>query len=71
MAMKKFDPRNEHKVDYTRFSETVYCPYDPNLTIAGKKMRFIVNVTLTPSLWSQITSKNLVAGLVSLYQKTR
>ena len=43
MAMKKFDPRNEHKENYVRFSETVYCPYDPDITIAGKKMRFIVN----------------------------
>ena len=37
MAMKKFDPRNEHKENYVRFSETVYCPYDPDITIAERK----------------------------------
>ena len=46
--MKKFDPRNEHKVDYTRFGNTVYCSFDPNLTISGKKMRFIVNSEADP-----------------------
>jgi hypothetical protein len=48
MAMKKFDPRNEHKVEFQRFGETVYCPYDPNLQIAGKKIRFIVNTEADP-----------------------
>ena len=31
MGIKKFDSRNEHKVDFKRFGDTVYCPYDPNL----------------------------------------
>ena len=44
-AMKKFDPRN---VDYKRFGDTVYCPFDPNLTIAGKKLRFIVSADADP-----------------------
>ena len=48
LAMKKFDPRNEHKEDYKRYGETVYCPYDPNLMVAGKKMRFIVNTDADP-----------------------
>ena len=46
--MKKFDPRNEHKVDYGRFGSTVYCPFDPNLMIAGKKLRFIVSTDADP-----------------------
>jgi len=37
MGMKKFDPRWEHKVEYSRLGDTVYCPFDPNLTIDGKK----------------------------------
>ncbi len=48
MGMKKFDPRNEHKVEYKRFGDTVYCPFDPNLEIGGKKMRFIVNADADP-----------------------
>ena len=48
MGMKKFDPRNEHKVEYKRFGDTVYCPFDPNLEIAGKKMRFIVDFDADP-----------------------
>ena len=58
LALKKFDPRNEHKEDYERYAETVYRPYDPNLMIAGKKMKFIVNTDVTLSLFNQITSKN-------------
>ena len=48
MGMKKFDPRNEHRIEYKRFGDTVYCPLDPNLQIAGKKMRFIVNADADP-----------------------
>src|SRR5690349_24712754 len=48
MGMKKFDPRNEHKIEYKRFGNTVYCPFDPNLEIAGKKMRFIVSADADP-----------------------
>jgi len=47
-AMKKFDPRFEHKVDYERYGETVYCPFDPNLNIAGQKLRFIINTDADP-----------------------
>ena len=47
-AMKKFGPRIEHKVDYKRFGSTVYCPFDPNLMIAGKKLRFIVSTDADP-----------------------
>ena len=49
MGMKRFDPRNVHKVDYTRFSETSYSPFDPELKIGGEKLRFIVNVAVDPS----------------------
>jgi hypothetical protein len=48
MGMKKFDPRNEHKTEYQCFGDTVYCPFDPNLEIAGRKMRFIVNADADP-----------------------
>src|SRR3954466_15395564 len=44
-GMKKFDPRN---TDYKRFGGTVYCPFDRNLTIAGKKIRFIVDPEADP-----------------------
>jgi hypothetical protein len=47
-ALKKFDPRFEHKVDYERYGDTVYCPFDPNLTIAGQKLRFIINTEADP-----------------------
>ena len=47
-ALKKFDPRFEHKLDYARYGDTVYCPFDPNLTIAGQKMRFIINTDADP-----------------------
>ena len=49
MAMKKFDARNEHEVEFERHGETVYCPYNPNLTIAGTKLRFIVDVAADTS----------------------
>ena len=42
MAMKKFDPRYESK--YDRYGDTVYCPYDPALTINGERLKFLVNV---------------------------
>ena len=37
MATKQFDPRNEHKTDFERYAATVYCPYDPELTINGER----------------------------------
>ena len=49
MAMKQFDPRNQPQIDYTRYGETVYCPYDPELTIQGSKLRFIVDVAADPN----------------------
>jgi len=48
MGMKKFDPRWVHKIDYERYAETVYCPFDPNLVIGGKKLRFIVTTSADP-----------------------
>jgi hypothetical protein len=49
MGMKRFDPRNVHKVEYHRTSEACYSPFDPELTIAGEKIRFIVNVAVDPN----------------------
>ena len=49
MGMKKFDPRWVHKIDYTRHNTNVYTPFDPELTIAGEKIRFIVNVAADPN----------------------
>ena len=46
MAMKKHDPNA--KIQYETYGETVYCPYDPNLTIDGERMKFIVNVAADP-----------------------
>ena len=51
-GLKKFDSRNEHKIQYTRFGNTVYCPFDPNLTISGKKMGFITSEADPDSLQS-------------------
>ena len=48
LAWKKFDSRNKHKIEYKRFGGTVYCPFDPNLTISGKRIRFIVSTEADP-----------------------
>jgi len=48
-ASKKFDPRFVPKVEFERYGTTVYCPYDPMLTINGEKLRFIVNVAADPN----------------------
>jgi hypothetical protein len=48
MAMKKFDPRNEPKTEFERYASTVYCPYDPQLSIDGVKLKFIVDVAADP-----------------------
>jgi len=48
MAMKKFDPRYIPKIAYDRYGDTIYCPYDPNLTIGGEKLKFIVNAAADP-----------------------
>ena len=37
------------RVNYERYGSTVYCPYDPNLTIDGEKLKFIVNVAADQS----------------------
>ena len=42
MAMKKFDLRSQTE-------KSSYSPFDPNLTIAGEKIKFIVNVALDPN----------------------
>ncbi len=49
MAMKQFDPRNVPKIEFERYASTIYCPYDPNLTIDGVKLKFIVDVAADPS----------------------
>jgi hypothetical protein len=49
MAMKKFDSRNEHKTDFERYASTVYCPYDPQLNIAGTKLKFIIDIAADPN----------------------
>ena len=48
-AAKQFDPRNMPRVEYERYGATIYCPYDPNLTINGEKLNFIVNTAADPS----------------------
>ena len=48
-ASKKFDPRFIPKIDYERYGSTVYCPYDPQLTINGEKLKFIVNTAADPN----------------------
>ena len=48
LGLKKFDPRNKHKVQFERYGDTVYCPFDPNLTISGSKLRFIVSKEADP-----------------------
>ena len=56
---EKFDPRNVHKVEYQRFGGTVYCPFDPNLSIGGKKMRFIVDTEADPNSFQSDHFKEL------------
>lgn len=46
MAMKRFDTHSESK--YERHGDTVYCPFDPALTINGERLKFIVNVAAAP-----------------------
>ena len=41
-AAKQFSPRNVSKVEYTKFQDTNYTPFDPLLTIAGQKISFMV-----------------------------
>ena len=34
---------------FERYASTVYCPYDPELTIAGTRLKFIVDVAADPT----------------------
>ncbi len=36
------------KTEFERFASTVYCPYDPKLSIDGTKLKFIVDVAADP-----------------------
>ena len=47
--MKRFDPRYDHSVNYQKTSEVQYSPFDPELSIAGEKIRFIVNIAVDPA----------------------
>ena len=49
LCLKEFDPRFIPKIDYERYGSTVYCPYDPQLTINGEKLKFIVNTAADPN----------------------
>ena len=42
------DPRFIPKVEYERYGSAVYCPFDPELTIDGERLRFIVNFAADP-----------------------
>ena len=48
-ASKKFDPRWLPKIDYERYGSTMYCPFDPQLTVDGERLRFIVNTAADPN----------------------
>jgi hypothetical protein len=48
MAMKRFNRGEDHH-GLVRYGDTVYCPFDPNLTIRGQKVRFIVDVAADPN----------------------
>ena len=43
MAMKRFDDSSVHRKDFERLGNSVCCPFDPELNIAGV-LRFIVGV---------------------------
>jgi hypothetical protein len=49
LAYRNFDPRTDSG-KYKAIANTVYAPFDPLLTIAGKPVRFILDVTKDPSL---------------------
>jgi len=46
MGMKRFEAGDER---YERYGETVYCPYDPALTINGERLKFIVDAAADPN----------------------
>jgi hypothetical protein len=49
MAMKKFNQNGTPIIEYERYGDTVYCPFDPSLEIGGEKLKFIVNVAADPT----------------------
>ena len=62
IAMKRFSENEELK---HRFGNTVYCPFDPDLSIGGEKIRFIVDLQQTKNPLRLIILRNLADGLVS------
>jgi len=46
MALKRFDLKSANG---RNLNGTSYSPFDPNLTIAGEKIKFIINAALDPS----------------------
>src|SRR6185312_7953972 len=40
---------DEHHEEFKRYGNTVYCPFDPNLSIGGNKIRFMVDVAADPN----------------------
>jgi len=45
MAMKRFEPNSVVE----KLKDVVYSPFDPDLKIAGEKIRFIVNTAVDPA----------------------
>ena len=45
MAMKRFEPNSVVE----KLKDVVYSPFDPDLKIAGEKIRFIVNIAIDPA----------------------
>ena len=48
MAMKRFDHSSVHRREFAQYGDTVYCPFDPDLSIGGAKIRFIVDLAAEP-----------------------
>ena len=49
MGMKKFDSRNVSNKEFKHYGDPVYCPYDPEVTIEGEKLKFIVSTAVDPT----------------------
>jgi len=47
MGMKRHDP--DAAIQYNAYGDTVYCPYDPELTIDGERLKFIVTTAADPT----------------------
>ena len=45
MAVKRFEPNSVVE----KLKDVVYSPFDPDLKIAGEKIRFIVNIAIDPA----------------------